>query len=85
MEIFFRKSFQKDFAKCSLKIQTQTEVRVALFLADRFNPLLNFHALRGEYENCFSINITADMRVIFYLSGEDIHLMRIGSHSQLYG
>lgn len=84
MQIIFRKSFQKDFAKCSTKTQTQTEERVALFLQDRFHPLLNFHALKGEFEDCFSINVNADIRVIFHVSADTMHLIRIGSHSQLY-
>jgi addiction module RelE/StbE family toxin len=84
MQIIFRKSFQKDFAKCPLKIQAQTEERVALFIADRFNPLLNFHALKGEYDDCFSINVNADARVIFHVFADTMHLIRIGSHSQLY-
>jgi addiction module RelE/StbE family toxin len=85
MQIIFRKSFQKDFARCSSKIQAQTEERVEFFLQDRFHPLLNFHALKGEYEDCFSINVNADVRVIFRVSADTMHLIRVGSHSQLYG
>ncbi len=85
MQIIFRKSFQKDFAKCAAKIQSQTEERVALFISDRFNPLLNYHALRGDYVNCYSINVTADFRIIFHVDSDTMHLMRIGTHSQLYG
>lgn len=84
MQIVFRKSFQKDFAKCSVKIQAQAEERVLLFMNDRFHPLLNFHALKGEYEHCFSINVTADIRALFSISGDVMHLIRIGTHSQLY-
>lgn len=85
MQIVFRKSFQKDFAKCSAKIQAQAQERVELFVDDRFNPLLNFHILRGAYEDCHSINITSDARAIFYLADDTMHLIRIGTHSQLYG
>ncbi len=84
MQIIFRKSFQKEFAKCTGKIQSQTEERVALFISDRFNPVLNFHGLRGKYVDCYSINVNADSRVIFYLSDSTMHLIRIGTHSQLY-
>ena len=84
MQIIFRKSFQKDFTKCPPKIQTQTEERIALFILDRFNPLINFHALRGDYADCYSVNINADVRVIFSVSNTVMHLMRIGTHSQLY-
>lgn len=84
MQIVFRKSFQKDFVKCPAKVQSHAEKRVSIFVADRFNPLLNFHGLRGEYEDCYSINVTADFRIIFYLNDDTMHLVRIGTHSQLY-
>lgn len=84
MQIVFQKSFQKDFAKCSIKVRQQAEERVQLFVADRFLPLLNLHALKGEFAGCFSVNVNADIRIIFYLATDTIYLMRIGSHSQLY-
>lgn len=84
MRIVFQKSFQKDFAKCSEKIQIQTEERVALFLRDRFHPLLNLHMLRGEYAECWSLNVNSDHRVIFMLAADTMYLIRIGTHSQLY-
>ena len=81
MSIVFQKVFQKDFAKYTAKIQPATEERVSLFISDRHNPLLNFHALRGDFADCFSINITADIRVIFYLKEGVMYLIRIGTHS----
>lgn len=85
MQIIFQKSFQKDFAKCTVKVQSQTQTRIELFINDRFNPLLNFHALKGEYMGCFSINVNADVRALFFVDGDTIYLIRVGSHAQLYG
>jgi addiction module RelE/StbE family toxin len=84
MHVIIRRSFEKDFSKCSAKVKMQTEKRTALYMKDRFHPLLRMHALRGEYEGCFSINVNADVRVIFYLDGDTIHLLRVGTHAQLY-
>jgi mRNA-degrading endonuclease YafQ of YafQ-DinJ toxin-antitoxin module len=66
-----------------LKIQSYAEERVELFITDRFSPLLNFHGLRGEYVDCYSINVNADFCIIFYLSDDTMHLICIGTHSQL--
>ena len=50
-----------------------------------FNPLLNNHYLGGEYEGCRSINITGDIRAIFYIKqNSDVVFINIGSHSELY-
>ena len=84
MQIIFQRSFQKDFAKCTAKVQMQTQDRIGLLIKDRFHPLLNFHSLKGEYEGCFSINVSADIRVLFYTDGDVMCLIRVGSHAQLY-
>jgi len=56
-----------------------------LFLKDRFHPQLNFHALKGDYLNCFSINVNSDYRIIFHIKDDSVFLIKIGTHSQLYG
>lgn len=85
MELDFHKSFVKDIAKFSSKIQKQAEIRINLFLEDKFHPLLNYHALKGDYKGYFSINVTADVRILFYIEDQTMYLIRIGTHSQLYG
>ena len=84
MRIIFQKSFQKDFTKCPAKVRIQAQERIELFVADRFNPLLNLHALKGDYVGCWSINVNADVRIIFYQEDDMMVLLRVGSHSKLY-
>lgn len=85
MELIFHQSFYKDLAKFSPKIRRQAKDRTKLFVEDRAYPLLRFHALKGEHVGLYSINVNADIRILFYLSDNEMHLIRIGTHSQLYG
>ena len=49
-----------------------------------FHPLLNNHSLGGEYNGCRSINITGDIRAIFYVKTDVVVFINIGSHPELY-
>lgn len=84
MDLLFHKSFVRDAQKISEKIQKQAEERINLYIKDKFNPLLHFHALKGSHHGYYSINVNADIRIIFYTEKNTIHLVRIGSHSHLY-
>ena len=85
MDIVFQKSFQKDYAKQKAGKKHQAKERISLFLEDRFSPLLNYHALKGEFLGCYSLNVSADVRVIFFVEHDTMYLIRIGTHSQRYG
>ena len=81
----YHKNFRKQFDKLSIKIQDKFEEKLDLFLQNMFHPLLNNHSLSGEYEGCRSINITGNIRAIFYLKTESgIVFINIGSHPELY-
>ena len=81
----YHKNFRKQFDKLSIKIQDKFEEKLDLFLQNMFHPLLNNHSLSGEYEGCRSINITGNIRAIFYVKTESgIVFINIGSHPELY-
>ena len=81
----YHKSFRKQFDKLPLKIQDKFENKLILFLQNQLNPILNNHSLSGEYEGCRSINITGDIRAIFYVKKDSgVVFINIGSHSELY-
>ena len=84
--IEFSRRFEKDLSKAPKKIRIAFKVRLAIFLQDTFNPILNNHALTGGYKDYRSINVTGDFRAIFreFDNGEIIYFEIIGTHSQLY-
>lgn len=77
--------FKKQFIKLQHKIQIKTEERLNILLVNEFSEILNNHVLHGDYENCRSINITGDIRIIYKKMGNNIlFLLEIGTHNQLY-
>ena len=85
MIIRSHKNFKKQFDKLTKSQKEKFKERSNIFLRDEFHPILNNHALKGEYEGCRSINIGGDLRAIFKKSSEDVVFVKIGSHSKLYG
>ena len=85
MRITKAKAFEKQYQKLPKKIQEQFVVRLKLYIENKNHPLLNVHSLKGIYAGLWSFNVTADIRVIFDSSIDDIFiLITIGSHSELY-
>ena len=85
MEFTRRKKFIKQYQKLPIKLQSAFEQRFKLFLENSTHPLLHVHDLGGEYIDCQSFNVSADVRCIYRKVGENfIELVAIGSHSELY-
>ena len=87
MKVGFHPNFKKRFKKLRKAEQARCDERINLFIREQFHPLLNNHALGGEYSGCRSINITGYYRAVFeeYEGGKTIYFITIGTHSQLYG
>lgn len=84
MTIIIQKDFEKDLKKASTKVQEKFFDRLTLFEKDQFNPILNNHALKGEYLGYRSINVTGNLRAIFKITGEEATFVVLDSHSNLY-
>ncbi len=84
--IKYSAQFKRRYRKLPQKLQSKVDERLKLFVADEFNEILDNHKLNGEYEGCRSINITGDLRVIYYLLSEGFYkIVTVGTHSELYG
>lgn len=89
MLINYGRRFVKQYDKADLKIKEAFKNRVKLFRENPFSPLLNNHALTGQYSDYRSINITGDWRAIYSEiedeAGEKTIIFELlGTHSQLY-
>ena len=86
MIIRLHKDFKKQFNKLTESQKRKFRKRRNILLQDKFNPVLNNHALKGKYGGYKSINISGDLRVIYTeSSGDNVLFVTIGSHSNLYG
>lgn len=84
MKVHFRKRFKKSYNRCTPKVREQFKKRLKLFLEDPFHPLLENHALHGEWQPLRSINITGDYRALYQQIEETIEFVLIDTHSNLY-
>ena len=84
--IQFSNSFVKQFKKLPASQQTQFYNRLLLFKADPSARALRDHALKGKFVGYRSINITGDVRALYYVQQDVIVIFAfIGTHSKLYG
>jgi mRNA interferase YafQ len=84
MRFLLHRTFNKDYKKLAPKIKEQFKVRRNIFLVDPFHSSLNNHELHGKYSGYRSLNITGDYRAIYYMKGETVVFIRIGTHPELY-
>lgn len=86
MQIEYSKKFIKEFKKCPVKVKTNFQARLKIFINTPYNPILNNHPLIGKLRNYRSINVNGDWRAIFEEidGGQIIYFVAICTHSQLY-
>ena len=84
MKIKLHKNFEKGYKKLASGEKKKFKERRDLFLQDEFNPILNNHALKGNYLGYRSINVTGDIRAIYKREQNLAIFVVIGSHSNLY-
>lgn len=81
----FKKDFKR-FAKDVEKVKTLMSIVEKLergeFIPDEFHP----HPLKGEWKNYMECHIDDDYLLIWFDKEESIvRLVRLGSHSELFG
>lgn len=85
MIVHLHKNFKKGYKKLTESQKNKFKERRDLFMSNEFHPILNNHALSGQYEGYRSINITGDLRVLYKKNGEFVMFVKIDTHSNLYG
>ncbi|MBI2031871.1 MAG: type II toxin-antitoxin system mRNA interferase toxin, RelE/StbE family [Candidatus Levybacteria bacterium] len=85
MTIRAHRKFVKDYNKLTKSQKKKFKERRNLFLQDEFSPILNNHALTGEYKGFRSINISGDLRAIFRREKDSVLFIVLDKHSNLYG
>ena len=86
MTIQYHSKFKKQYKKLHLKQQLQFDMRLKQFLRDSTAPELRVHPLKGNFLGYWSMNISGDLRVLYYQEGNiTVVFALIGTRSQLYG
>lgn len=85
MKFVFHKNFEKGYKKLSKKQKGKFEQRKQIFELDEFSPILNNHALAGKYHGYRSVNVTGDLRAVFYRKSKSVVIfIAIDNYSNLY-
>ena len=85
MKILLHKNFERQYEKLRLSEKQQFKGRRDIFLQDEFDPILNNHPLRGNYQGYRSINIMGDLRVVYrHVQENAVIFVAIDTHSNLY-
>lgn len=86
MTIHRHKRFKKQFQKLSPRIQQQADAAIKRLVVNPYEPRLHNHALHGELQGRRAFSVTGDIRIIFREEHDyqDIYLLMIGTHSQVY-
>ncbi len=82
-----RKSFLNDFRKVKLTDKQFEKFIIYTSLLKNGKPLpkqARDHKLQGNYLDCKEFHIGGDMLIMYLVKNNEIILLRIGSHSQLF-
>ena len=79
------RAFWRNFSKLSIERQQSTRTAFRIFRENPFDPRLRshkIHKLSARYgRTIYSAEIEADLRAVFYIEGDLIVTVDIGSHS----
>lgn len=80
----FKRSYKKKF-KSDSEVKKRFWKTLKSFSINPFNPLLKTHKLTGRLQGLWAFSVSNDCRIIFrFLSDNEILLIDIGSHDEVY-
>ncbi|NKB23995.1 MAG: type II toxin-antitoxin system mRNA interferase toxin, RelE/StbE family [Kiritimatiellae bacterium] len=86
-EAFGTNQFKRDFKKAILRnkdINKLKKVIRILIQGKPFSIKYKDHPLRGDYRDCGGCHIEPDWIMIYRIKDEKLHVVRVGSHSDLF-
>ncbi|QWR78104.1 type II toxin-antitoxin system RelE/ParE family toxin [Candidatus Magnetomonas plexicatena] len=86
-ELQYPPAFSRKVLKITGKNPNLKEPIKKIFLKleeNPFDPSLKTHALSGNFSGRYACSVTHDIRIVFTLTEDTIHLLNIGSHDEIY-
>lgn len=86
MQIFFKKSFVKQYQKLNKSDRGKVDSALIAFEKNPKDTQLNNHPLIGKLIGQRSISAGFDLRIIFKVDGEYVlvTMLAVGTHNQVY-
>ena len=86
MKVGYKKGFEKKTKRLALGIRKSLGLRLRIFMENPQHPLLNDHALTGDWRGYRSIKVTGDWRAIYQpIATNKALFVDIDTHHNLYG
>lgn len=79
--------FQRDVKLAQKRDKNMAKLRELIMLLSQGAPLpprYKDHPLRGNWQHHRNCHIEADWLLIYKIVGDDVYLVRLGSHSDLF-
>ncbi|MBF0520383.1 MAG: type II toxin-antitoxin system mRNA interferase toxin, RelE/StbE family [Nitrospirae bacterium] len=70
--------------KVSPELIDKTDTVFDLLQENPFTPSLKTHPLTGSLKGKYACSVTKDIRIIFELLDDTVHLLNVGSHDEVY-
>jgi addiction module RelE/StbE family toxin len=65
-------------------LKEQYKIILLKIEGDPFDATLHTHPLSGDLRGKYACSFTHDLRIIFKLTSDTVHLLDIGSHDEVY-
>lgn len=79
--------FQRDVKRAEKRGKDMSKLRALVRLLVQQQPLpakYRDHALKGEWQDTRDAHIEPDWLLIYYVEGDVLHLVRTGTHADLF-
>ena len=79
--------FKRDVKRCLKRDKDMARLRVLLNLLRDQRPLpasYKDHPLQGKWKSCRNAHIEPDWLLLYRVSGGKLHLLRMGTHADLF-
>ena len=87
LEIVRTSQFKRDVKKALRRNKNPEKLKTLIRLLVRGKTLSDKyqdHPLRGDYKSCRDSHIEPDWILIYRISGNELHLIRTGTHADLF-
>lgn len=86
-QVFYSNQFKKDFKRTQKQGLNLLKLKRVIEILETELPLestLKDHALRGNYAGTRERHVEPDWLLIYRVDGDELHLVRTGSHAELF-
>lgn len=85
--ILHKKKFEKDVERAKRRGKDLSKLKTVLECLVKQDPLPNHykdHNLKGDFSDCRECHIDSDWLLIYCIDGDNLILIRTGTHSDLF-